>query len=146
MGWHGMRRRMKHKHFPIGNACWTYLRGICKVKGLGGHLYARKGDLLWSTYIQGKGVRIQGDKWWFSSPSLPSRWMITGFKRIWGGGTFSWAMGGRVFLDFDQENPAESCRCGRSNDAGLRLNDDTNKHEKEWRQSKTPIRQTSKNT
>ena len=54
------------------------------------------------------------------------------------------AMGGRVFLDLHQENAAESCRCGRSIDAGLRLNDDTNKHEKEWRQLMTPIGQTTK--
>ena len=54
------------------------------------------------------------------------------------------AMGGRVFLDLHQENPAESCRCGRSIDVGIRLNDDTNKHEKEMRQSMTRIGQTTK--
>ena len=54
------------------------------------------------------------------------------------------AMGGRVFMDLHQENPAESCRCGRSIEAGMRLDINVNKHEKEWRQSKTPIRQTSK--
>ena len=35
--------------------------------------------------------------------------------------------GKSALLDLHQENTAESCRCGRSIDAGLRLNDDTNK-------------------
>ena len=48
------------------------------------------------------------------------------------------AMGGRVFLDLHQENIAESCRCGRLIEAGMSLDINVNKHEKEWRQSKTP--------
>ena len=54
------------------------------------------------------------------------------------------AMGGRVFLDLHQENPAESCRCGRSIEAGMSLGINMNKHEKEWRQSMTPFGQTTK--
>jgi len=51
------------------------------------------------------------------------------------------AMGGRVFLDLHQENTAESCRCGRLIEAGMSLDINVNKHEKEWRQSKTPNEQ-----
>ena len=43
-------------------------------------------------------------------------------------------------MDLHQENPDESCRHERSVEARMSLDINTNKHEKEWRQSMTPIR------
>ena len=40
--------------------CEDHMRGEVVWKGLGGHLWAREGDVPWSTYIQGKGVRSEG--------------------------------------------------------------------------------------
>ena len=127
MAWHGMRRRMKHKHFPIGNACWTYLRGLYVRERVWGSPLGT-----WSAF--GLGGPIFEGKGWEAKVAMvivitfiPTRWNLSRNKKVWGGGTFHMAMGGRVFVDLHQDNKAESCRCGRSNDAGLRLNDDTNK-------------------
>ena len=54
------------------------------------------------------------------------------------------AMGGRVHFDLHQENAAESCRCGRSIEAGMSRDINMNKHEKEWRRLMTPSGQTTK--
>ena len=40
--------------------CEDCMQGEGVWKGFGGHLWAREGDVPWSTYIQGKGVRSEG--------------------------------------------------------------------------------------
>ena len=131
MAWHGMRCKLNHKHFLIGNACDTCLRGIyVRWRGLEGLRRSPLGT--WSAFGLG-GPTFEGKGWEVKVAMvivitfIPTRWNLSRNKKVWGGGTFHMAMGGRVFVDLHQDNKAESCRCGRSNDAGLRLNDDTNK-------------------